>query len=83
MTTYVGYGTWYALSIMLNNFSHDQLFLKTKFRGLNVNEVVELVKDDKMRSLNDVIHQKQDMMWKENFSQNVSLMMMMINFIYE
>ena len=49
--------------IMWNSFKHGQLFLKTNFQGLKRQLVVTLVKNDKIMSLNDVIHQIKDMIW--------------------
>ena len=32
------------ISLIINNFNHDQLVVKTKFKGLNSNKVVKLLK---------------------------------------
>ena len=65
--------------IMLNNFYHERLFPKTKFQGLKRQSSGKINENDKMTSLNHVSHQKREMIWKEYFFQNVSLMMI-INF---
>ena len=47
-----------VFSVMLNNFNHDHIFLKTKFQGLKHQLSGRISEDDKITSLNDVAHQK-------------------------
>ena len=61
--------------IMLNNFSRDKHCLKIKLKCLKKGFSHAILKNDNMTAINDVLRQKQDMIWRR-FFQNISLIIL-------